>query len=343
MKRIVLFALALLSLSGKGAAQGIDLLSSPTDPAYISDFSDQLTVRTFLSRKIIGYQVGKQGEQHEAEYSPNDLTSVGVGFSYKFLSLNANFNIPALNNDDEKYGKTKSLDLATYFYLRKFTVDAFVQIYKGHFLSENDILSNKPANRPYLIRPDLQTQFYGVNVQYIFNHSKFSYRAAFLQNEWQRKSAGSFLAGINLHHIRVKADSFIIPDQVYDPTFGKQPELFRQTAMYSVGVDGGYAHTFVLKEHFFTTIALMAGVGGNRTNLSNPDIGLDMSGFGLHLNGTLRLAAGYNSEKWFLGAYYVNFLNRNYAPIDDDAIWQQAANGLYRLVFAHRFAFRQGN
>lgn len=344
MKRYIHYILILLiGLPAVVNAQDDgNLLSAPTDPAYITNLSHQLTLRGFISRKIIGYQVGKQGEEHEVEYSPNDVTSVGVGFSYRAFGLNLNFKVPGLNNDDDKYGKTKSLDLATYFYLRKLTIDGFVQVYKGHYLSDNDLIASRLATPVAIIRPDLQTQFYGVNAQYVFNHDRFSYRASFLQNEWQRRSAGSFLAGINIHHVRVKADSAIMPSFLLESPETETHERFSETQMSSIGVNGGYAHTFVFREHWFATISGTVGVGGNRTTLANDAIGLDESGLGLHMNATIRGAIGYNSLKWFVGAFYVNFLNRNYMPVNDDAMWQQTANGLYRFVVARRFPFREG-
>jgi hypothetical protein len=316
-------------------AQERNVTTTNSDNEYITDLSDQLTLRVLASRKIIGYQVGRQGRSDEAEYSPNDATSIGLGFTYRFVGLNANFKLPFLNNDDEVYGNTKSLDLASYLYLRKFTVDLFVQVYKGHYLSDNDLIASRILDRPYALRADLQTQFYGVNGHYIFNHERFSYRAAFLQNEWQRRSAGSFLAGVNLHHTRVKADSAILPPEFFSNADNPTAN-FNKSGVFSIGVDGGYAHTFVWAEHWFATLALMAGAGANNTNFSSEDDDRNHSDFGLHLNGTLRVAAGYNSEKWFAGVHYVNFLNRNYAGLEGADLWQQTANGLYRLVIARR-------
>jgi len=329
---------AFVFLSTEAVAQKRGNVESKTDNGYISDFSDKLTLRTFVSRKIIGYQVGRRGAKHEAEYSPNDATTVGLGFSYRFLGLNANFSLPFLNADDAVYGRTKSLDLASYAYLRKFTVDLFVQIYKGHYMSDPDLLASRPLHTRYLLRPDLQTQFYGFNGHYIFNHRRFSYRASFLQNEWQRRSAGSLLAGLNMHYVRVKADSSIVPPE-FNNGKSELPLHFTKTGIFSLGVDAGYAHTFVFREHWFATLALMAGAGGNNTSFTN-DSNSVSSDFQLHLNGTIRLATGYNSEKWFAGLYYVNFLNRNYATPDGAHLWQQTQNGLYRLVVARRVNVR---
>ena len=118
MKKWILFSLLWMWCQNEVIAQSDDLLSAPTDPEYIDNHSDRLTLRTFVSRKIIGYQVGHSDAAHEVEYSPNDRTSIGVGFTYKALGLNLNFNLPALNDDDDVYGKTKVLDLATYVFLR---------------------------------------------------------------------------------------------------------------------------------------------------------------------------------------------------------------------------------
>ncbi|MBE9517967.1 MAG: DUF4421 family protein [Bacteroidetes bacterium] len=38
---------------------------------------------------------------------------------------------------------------------------------------------------------DLRTNIIGLNVQYLFNSERYSYKASFLQNEFQKRSAGS--------------------------------------------------------------------------------------------------------------------------------------------------------
>ncbi|HRO41788.1 MAG TPA: DUF4421 domain-containing protein [Flavipsychrobacter sp.] len=316
-----------------------DEITPPTDDTYISNYSHTLVLRLLGSRKINDYQIGQKGKKHEAEYSPNDITGVGLGFNYGSFGLNITFGIPLLNNDDDVYGKTKGLDLASYIYRPTFAIDVLAKVYKGHYLSDNDLISSRPVVAPYALRPDMESQFYSLNGQYIFNDKRFSYRASFVQNEWQRKSAGSFLVGINLNHTRVKGDSAILPPEFTAP--GASPILFDKTSISSVGVNGGYAHTFVYREHWFATLALTLGIGGNNTSFSENTTGTSESSFGLHLNGTARAAAGYNSEKWYAGVYYVNFANRNFARLNNADLWQQTENGIYRIVVARRITLRK--
>jgi len=310
-----------------------------SDTAYVSNYSHKLVLRVLGSRKINDYQIGRNGKRHEAEYSPNDVTGVGLGFNYGSFGLNLTFGIALLNNDDEKYGKTKGIDIAGYIYRPKFALDVFIKSYRGLYLSDNDLISSRKLTEPYALRPDMETQFYGLNGQYIFNDRKFSYRASFVQNEWQRKSAGSFLMGVILHHVRVKADSAIVPPEFSDP--GEAILNFDKTSISSLGVNGGYAHTFVIQKHWFATAALMAGVGANYTEFKDQISKTEENSFGLHLNGSARVAAGYNSEKWYVGIYYVTFLNRNYARASATDIWQQTENGLYRLVVARRITVKR--
>ncbi len=308
-----------------------------TDEEYIRYDPDMLTVRTFLSRKVNGYQVGEQGRRREAEYSPNDLNGAGLGFTYRFIGINLNFRAPILNRSDDKRGTTRSFDLASYAYLRKFTIDAIAQVYKGHYLSDNDLLNSNFAGDVAGIRPDLQTTLLGVNAHYIFNHRRFSYRSSFLQSEWQHKSAGSFLAGVNMHYVHIRADSSVVPAAT---ALGKDL-TFDHSSIYSVGFDGGYAYTFVYNTHWFTTLALMVGGGFNNTRFEDRSLDRQSSAFGPHFNSTVRFAVGYNSRDWFAGFFYVNFLSRNYADYSGHLLWQQTENGLYRLVVAKRISLRR--
>ncbi len=316
------------------------LFANETDPAYITDLSDYLTLKLYGSRKLSSYNFGERGAPNLAKFSPNDYVTAGVGFAYKWVGLNVGFRIPNFNLDESIYGKTKILDFASYFYLRKYTFDVFAQFYDGYYRSNNGLFNREIASGTNLIRPDLKTRNFGINGQYIFNNKKFSYRAAFIQGEWQRKSSGSFILGAGLNYYGVNGDSSII-DRRYT-TVTKSPLSFDQSTNVSLGVNIGYAYTLVLGEHWFVTAAVSAGPGIGYTALDNQeDLTRNISkaeyqGVAFQLNGTVRVALGYNSERWFTGVYFTDFANRQYAVFDQQTLRQQATSGLGRLVFAYR-------
>ncbi len=314
-------------------------LKVDNDSAYIMDQTRKLTVRAFGSNKFSKYTPGDYGFDRNLSYSANNNYNIGVGATYKYVGFNIESKIPFINNDMDKYGKTKFLDLQTFVYLRKFTVDLYYLSYRGYYLSDREIITT-PIAEPdaYPQRPDLSTRNIGLNMQYIFNNRRYSFRAAFVQNEYQKKSAGSFMVGGGVHNIHVRADSAVIPLDIRFPGyFGNN--TFNKSNITNLSVNAGYAYTLVIHQHFFLTGALMAGPGINYTVLRNEGEGQSANKLSAVVSGTIRGAAGYNSEYYFVGVQYINFINRNSTPVP--GAWQEFQNGNMHLTLAKRFRLQR--
>jgi len=314
-------------------------LKVDNDSAYVTDLTRKLTVRAFGSNKFSKYTPGDYGFNRNLSYSANNNYNIGVGATYKYVGFNIESKIPFINNDVARYGKTKFLDLQTFLYLRKFTVDLYYLSYKGYYLSDREIITT-PVAEPdaYPQRPDLGTRNIGLNVQYIFNNRRFSFRAAFLQNEYQKKSAGSFMAGGGIHNIRVRADSAVIPVDIRFPGyFGNNS--FNNSNTTNLFINAGYAYTLVIHQHFFVTAALMAGPGINYTVLRDDGRQSKEDRASAVISGTIRGAAGYNSKYYFVGVQYINFINRNSTPVA--GAWQEFQNGNMHLTLAKRFRLQR--
>ena len=101
-----------------------------------------------------------------------------------------------------------------------------------------------------------------------------------------------------------------------------------------LGPSVGYAHTFVIKNHFFIHGSFSLGLTYGTTTYKG-EIGTTKES-GFSPNSTVKLALGYNSEKWVLNFLFVNTqveLNRQESP-------QQVGidTGNIRLIYARRFA-----
>ncbi len=303
------------------------------DSSYIEDHTNDLTLRALGNYKFSGYDIGQYGINNSLPYKSNDNYSIGVGFSYRLVGLNLVVKAPFINNDDDKRGKTKYIDLQTFLYLRKWTVDLYAQLYKGYYLSDDAPLKTPFAPGTYLLRPDLQTGDLGFNVQYIFNNKRFSYRAAYVQNEYQKKSAGSFIIGGGAHYIDTKADSAVIPAGIKKADFFGGSR-YNKSRVVSVALGAGYAQTWIIKKRYFIMASGVGSIGINQTSLLE-ERGTGTSGSGLHLDGTFRVAAGYNSPEYYAGIQFIEFTTRNIAPVPN--AWQQYSTGYFRIVVAKRF------
>jgi hypothetical protein len=164
----------------------------------------------------------------------------------------------------------------------------------------------------------------------MLNHKKFSYRASFLQNEWQKKSAGTFIFGLEAYAGRVKADSTIIPTMVNSEEAARDVRLMR---FFEFGPNAGYAYTFVFKEHFFVTGSASVSLDYGENRMSEQDG--DRKATGVSPNTFFRVFGGYNSERWAVSVTYVT----NGVRLASESISRQIIlnTGNIRLNYIYRF------
>lgn len=331
VRLLLIFTLFLNLFCLKSSAQLIDFLSVGTDSSCIADYSDELTIRILGLRKFNKYTLGQQSFSNNVAYRANNNYHIGFGFHYKWIGTNLTFKLPYFTSNDK--GETKFFDWQSYIYLNRLAIDLYVLSYKGYFLGNNRILQ-PPANNNILIREDLRTGNYGMNFQYIFNFKKFSYRAAFVQSQCQIRNAGSFIMGGGIHYTNAKADSAIIPQNIKYSDF-YSGSSFNKSGVFSVAINGGYAYTYLIKKNFFVTASVLLGTGLNYSVLKTEATGITNSRIQGQLHAIIKAGAGYNTDKYFIGLQYTNYVGRNNMPILDT--WQQLQTGGTRLTLAKRF------
>jgi hypothetical protein len=304
-------------------------LYSQRDSSYVVSYSRLLTGRLYLSQKFTSFKFKNTKENYTLVYRPNTSMNLGLGASYKWATLNLAYGFEFLNPDDEK-GKTQYIDLQFHGYGDKFALDFLGQFYKGFYLSPRG--SSSTANLPqdrYYIRPDMRINIVGGSYQYIFNYRKFSLRAPFLQTEWQKKSAGSFLAGVESYIGRIRSDSTITPVAV-NRTAASLSET--KNNFFEVGVNAGYAYTLVIQRNFFLTGSASFSVDYGTTSLTRQDG--KAQNWGFSTNALTRIIGGYNSERWALSLIYIN----NGVRLQNSNEREMVLNtGNVRVSFVHRF------
>jgi hypothetical protein len=162
--------------------------SSDNDPYYVA-FDEQITTRLYLAKKYTSLIMKAPGGIQSLRYRPNSLTTLGISGSYKALSLSFGKGFGFLNPNKEEKGKTRSFDFGSHIYTRDWVTDIYAQFYKGYYLALGGAAGT--ADKNYYKRPDIKVSLLGLSAYRLLNGERFSYRAGFLQNEWQKKSAGS--------------------------------------------------------------------------------------------------------------------------------------------------------
>lgn len=323
------------------AAQGkfLKWLHTDNDTAYIEDHTEDITFRLYGSRKFTSYDIIDRKQKKNILYRPNTPFNIGVGFNYRFIGINLGFNFPFINRHNEKFGNTRYIDLQSHIYLRKLVVDFYGQSYKGYYVANPEKVFGKEYARqnPYPQRPDIRNRGLGLNVQYIFNDKRFSYRAPNLQNEYQKKSAGSFIVGGEFFLANIKGDSSLIPSNILDTTFLREKHYYK-SGIASLAANIGYAHTFVYRQHFFLSLSVTTGLGAAKTGL-HYDNGEVSHNVGLQFSNTIRASLGYNSSRYFAGIHYVGMTTRSKMP--EPHTYQAFGTGNFRVSLVRRFELKK--
>lgn len=298
-----------------------------TDTSYYQPYPNKITGRFYFSKKFTTLIIQNRSKNYESRYRPNTTLNMGVGATYKWATLNLAYGFGFLNPQHGR-GKTKYLDLQFHSYGRKIAIDLVGSFYKGFYLTpKGKAMSDETT---YYVRPDVGINAGGVTVQYIFNHSKFSYRAAFLQNEWQKRSAGSFLAGIDIYAGGIHGDSTLIPTALDRETAAERLTKMR---FFELGPSIGYAYTYVYKKHFFVT-------GSGSVSFSTGfNTFYDRTGkvhaTGITPNTLFKIFAGYNSSRWAASVLYISNA-QNLAREDRERV-VRVNTGNVRANFIYRF------
>ena len=264
---------------------------------YITSFSEQINARLYLSRKFTNFVINTRDESSQIHYEPNSTLNLGIGATYKSFTLNLALGFGFLNPEEGK-GDTKYLDLQSHIYTRKLVIDLFGQFYNGMYL-QNSAALEYPEEQPFYLRPDIEERILGVSAFYVFKHEKYSFRSALVQNEFQKKSAGSFLVGMEAYIGEIDADSSLVPYFVEDGLYPDY-ENYKELSFRKIGPSGGYAHTFVIGGHFFLMLAATVNLGFGTTTTKDLD-GNTESNFKISPGAIGRSGFGYNSENWYLG------------------------------------------
>ena len=267
------------------------------DSTYYTSYAKKLTCRFYFSQKYTTFSFRNIENGVTLNYKPNTTLNMGVGATYKWATLNLAYGFGFLNSNSDK-GETQYLDLQWHVFARKFTIDMLGQFYKGFYLDNEKVTK---ALGHYYTRPDLAIYEIGVSSQYILNHRRFTYRAAYFQSEWQKKSAGTFLLGAEFYVGQAQADSTIVPKRVNESAADTK---IQQMNFMELGPNLGYAYSLVIRHHFFVTASASTSYTYGINSVRNINGGQTSTGFGP--NTQLKLFAGYNSATWAVSVTYVN-------------------------------------
>lgn len=242
---------------------------SQDDNAYIRTFPEKVTARlgiqnTSNSFTIIDYESGEQ-----IELIPNDKTYLGLSLLFRSVEIDLGYAPNFFSeNRDNKGSKLFTLNFRMFLGQWMQTLDFYKQ--KGFFAISDGI------TLPF---PELSTLKIGGTTSYIFNKN-FSFRAIGFQNEWQKKSAGSFIPSFTAYYTKFSLDD---------------AENTSDNRSLDLAIGPGYYYNLVLRKHFILSAGATAGIGVNFTHSDGETLTSTL------FQAVFRTSIGYNSERFFTG------------------------------------------
>ncbi len=272
------------------------------DTNYIRDFKHLLTARLFLLNQDASVVFSNETDERIV-YQPNVNFRLGIAGFYKWFGLGLSIKNPFVERNPDKYGHTTSIDWRINAYGRAYAAELFFQNFKGFYISA------PVAEDGALFKlPDMKMYSFGITAYWIFNYKRFSIRAAFIQNEQQKKSAGSFIVSPFVNYYNIVSDTGIVPEELMHSYQIHASDVLKSGHFLAIGLAPGYSYSVVFLKHFYINGALLPGVYWQQSSYNSLTESRTSQDFAFFLNA--RIAAGFNSELWYIGASFISGINQ---------------------------------
>ncbi len=135
----------------------------------------------------------------------------------------------------------------------------------------------------------------------------FSFRAISFQNEWQRKSSGSFIPSMSYYYTKFSDDTA------------------QSSKFFDISIGPSYYYNWVLHKHLLFSLGGYTGIGMNVTNTKYEDESFNQRLTSIAYDIVGRTAIGYNSNRFYTGVtanvnLFFHKVDR-YSRIEDEQVF----------------------
>lgn len=295
---------------------------SKVDTNYIEPQKYNFTVMLQNTNNYEVYRM-KSRSGRTITFAPAPSIKLGPYFGWRWIFLGYTIDVKHFQSDETKQDFSLSL------YSNQIGVDLFYRKtgsdYKIRRINlKNDLDLSSIKNAPF---DGVRSSVKGFNFYYIFNHRKFSYPAAFSQSTVQRRSAGSFLAGIgytqhNLNTDWGKLDTLISERLGMTVTKTGLDTTMRvgHVSYEDFAISVGYAYNWVFAHNWLFSASASVAFSYKHTVSDNEYGSYNKRDFDLKSfmpDGIARFALVWNNMRWYAGAgavfNYYNFSREDFS------------------------------
>jgi len=200
------------------------------DDKIIASLSFENNSDSFILKEEIN------GEIHNFNFFPNIKQKLTFGLTYKLIDISFGYTPWFMKATNSEY-KASNFNFSTRFNHKQWYQSVTIVKQKGFF---TEFLNN---NSLYL--PSFRSIKIGGTTSYVFNKN-FSFSALFNQNQWQLKSAGSFVPNFSFFYTNLE---------------NKEDKTAFNLEMYSFSFSPAYYYTWVINQRVFLSGGLGLGAG----------------------------------------------------------------------------------
>ena len=292
-------------------------LRTSYDTSYVIRPEGRLTLKLRFNQT--GNSVHAKGTVNDLHFksdlSTSHKTTISLAAAYRGIALSYSLNPAKLG------GFYKDYELNIDYYGSRFCINANYQ--RASSLSGN-IEYGEELHR--MEKNDARMKMYNITAYYIFNHRRYSVAAPFTQSYIQRRSAGSWLAGISYQGGIIETT---------DELKARRPDAPDISIdVGHVGIGGGYGYNWVLGKKWllhFSMLPTFVVYNRNKMTVNSEQKEAQRMRFNMIFNE--RAAIVYNfSPRYFAGATLV----MNNSVFDDDVVVVNQNKWRARAFFGFR-------
>ena len=203
--------------------------NAPIDSNYIVRPEGKITLKASL--KVSGNGIHARstlgGNESKAHLKTDPRATIALAVSYRGVAAALSLNPSSV------FGKKTDYEFNVNLSSRRFSVDASYQDSKT---LAGEVHSSKET---YLERGYAHMKVVNIAAYYTFNSHRFSFPAAFNQSYIQRRSAGSWLAGLSYQGGTIKTS---------DSAPATAPQI--RIEADHIGIGGGYGYNLVVRDRW---------------------------------------------------------------------------------------------
>ena len=204
-----------------------------------------------------------EGHHQTLYFHPHSQVTIGpyVGYSLLFFGWTVDIGSRLTTNNSNIY-----LSL----YAPMFGIDYYYENdINGYSISRLSGFSDDVRERSVGLEfPGLSTNMKYLHLYYIFNHRRFSYRAAYSQSTVQRRSRGAFILGYTYSRQQTNFDYNLLPAPFYDDNgelIINEALKVKRARYTNHSVSLGYTYNWVFARNWLFNLSTSPAIGYNFT------------------------------------------------------------------------------